>query len=206
MPLKITNWSVTAVHTIALVPFTIVLAAAAFTVLSPATALDFLPVSGVITDASILLFTLMLACTPLTILFGWHWTQRLKKPLGLYAFMYAGVHYLIFSSAFNFNLTDTLIGSAVNAMLLAGTIGLFLMVPLALTSTSWSKKQLGKNWKRLHKLTYLIALFIVLHVLLVGEGSGLAILYTILLAIRIPFVRGVIVNWRTRRARALQTA
>ena len=89
-------------HAVAALPLVVVTVTAILTLLGPATALDFLDVSAILTDASQLAFTLMLACTPLTILFGWQWTQPLKRPLGLYAFMYGTLHFLLFSSAFDF--------------------------------------------------------------------------------------------------------
>jgi sulfoxide reductase heme-binding subunit YedZ len=39
-----------------------------------------------------------------------------------------------------------------------------MLVPLALTSTTWSIRKLGgKNWNRLHRLTYLAAIAGVVH-------------------------------------------
>ena len=45
---------------------------------------------------ALILLILSLACTPLNVLFGWRWAISVRKMLGLYAFMYAGLHFLIF--------------------------------------------------------------------------------------------------------------
>lgn len=187
-----------ALHGIALAPLIVVTVTAILTLLGPATALDYLDVSAVITDASQLSFTLMLACTPLTILFSWRWTQPLKRPLGLYAFLYGSLHYLLFSSAFNFQLGETVAQSVGNAMLLAGTLAIFLMIPLALTSSTFAMKLLGRKWKWLHKLVYLIAILIAAHLIFLGEGLFLSLLYAGFLLIRVPKIRKAIVAYRQR--------
>jgi len=44
-----------------------------------------------------------------------------------------------------------------------GTSALFLMFFMFLTSNNFSQKTLGKNWKRLHRVVYLILWLLVLH-------------------------------------------
>lgn len=45
-----------------------------------------------------------------------------------------------------------------------GVFALLTMLPLFLTSNDWSVKTLGPNWKKIHKLVYVIFWFIFLHV------------------------------------------
>ncbi|HTV14691.1 MAG TPA: ferric reductase-like transmembrane domain-containing protein [Acidobacteriaceae bacterium] len=46
----------------------------------------------------------------------------------------------------------------------AGLAAWLMVLPVALTSTSWSIRKLGgKNWNRLHKLTYAAAIAGVIH-------------------------------------------
>jgi methionine sulfoxide reductase heme-binding subunit len=42
------------------------------------------------------LLILSLACTPLNLIFGWSWVFPIRRLLGLYAFLYAAIHLLIF--------------------------------------------------------------------------------------------------------------
>lgn len=49
---------------------------------------------------------------------------------------------------------------------LAGTLALFLFLPLWLTSNNWSKKHLGKYWKKIQSLSYLAMFFVLMHVAL----------------------------------------
>ena len=44
-----------------------------------------------------------------------------------------------------------------------GTSALFLLFFMFLTSNNFSQKKLGKNWKRLHRVVYLILWLLVLH-------------------------------------------
>ena len=57
-------------------------------------------------------------------------------------------------------------------------------------------RTLGRNWKRLHYLTYVVAIFIILHLFALGQGIPLALFYSFLLIVRIPAVRKPIVARR----------
>jgi DMSO/TMAO reductase YedYZ heme-binding membrane subunit len=46
--------------------------------------------------ASIVMLTLSLVCTPAGYLFRWRDATTVRRPLGLYAFMYVCIHFLIF--------------------------------------------------------------------------------------------------------------
>ena len=179
-------------HTLAVIPLVVMM----FTALGATTGLiggaQFLEISGGLADISTFFFTAVLACTPLNILFGWRQPLALKKPLGLYTFMYASLHYFVFSSAFGFDIGATVTATMSSYMLIFGFLALVLLVPLALTSNRWSMKTLGRGWKRLHYLTYVIAVFIVLHLLMLGDGQILAVLYATLLAIRLPPIKKAI--------------
>ncbi len=52
-----------------------------------------------------------------------------------------------------------------------GLTALVLLFPLFLTSNTQSVQMLGKNWKRLHSLVYVIFWFIFIHVAMQGEKS-----------------------------------
>ncbi len=203
---NLSRWLRPAVLTLGLLPMMVILGAAGSTILGLMRQLDFLDVAGIMADTSLIMFTAMLACTPLNIVFGWRWPRTLKRPLGLYAFMYSAVHYLVFMAGFQFNVATGLSTTAASNMLFFGFLGVALMVPLALTSNKWSMKTLGQNWRRLHYLVYAIAIFIVLHLLFLGQGALTALTYTLLLGVRIPPVRRTIVAWRqTLASRRTQT-
>jgi sulfoxide reductase heme-binding subunit YedZ len=122
--------------------------------------------------AALVLLVLSLACTPVNILFRYKPVLKLRRPLGLYSFMYASIHFAIFIGVdyfFNFALIkDALLEKR---YALAGlATGLILLV-LALTSTDASKRRLRKNWIRLHRLAYLAGVLAVVHFIwLVKQG------------------------------------
>lgn len=199
------KWLQRAIVTVSAVPIVIVLFAAAATNVGLIDQFAFLDVAALLTDASLWTFTAMLACTPLHILFGWRWTLPLRRRLGLYAFMYSAVHYLIFMAGFQFNIGDGLGATLASNRLFFGFLGLALMLPLALTSSRWAMSQLGKNWKRLHYLVYAVAIFIVLHLLFLGQGALTVATYTLLLGVRIPPIRRYIVSTRQKLSSRLRT-
>lgn len=122
----------------------------------------FLRTTGVLT----LVFLLItLAVTPLRKIFGWNNLIKFRRMLGLYAFFYGSLH-LITYSIFDKSLSLPAIAQDIvqRPFIAVGMIAFFLLIPLAGTSTNgWVKRLGGKNWARLHKLTYLIAILGVIH-------------------------------------------
>ncbi len=122
----------------------------------------FLRTTGVLT----LVFLLItLSVTPLRKYFGWNNLVKFRRMLGLYAFFYGFLH-LITYSIFDKSLSLSAIASDVwqRPFIAVGMLAFFLLIPLAVTSTNGMIKRLGgKNWARLHKLTYLIAILGVIH-------------------------------------------
>ena len=122
----------------------------------------FLRTTGVLT----LVFLLItLAITPLRKVFGWNPLIKFRRMLGLYAFFYAVIH-LITYSIFDKSLdVAAIVGDVWQRPFIAvGMTAFTLLVPLAVTSTNGMLKRLGgKNWARLHKLTYVIAILGVIH-------------------------------------------
>ena len=113
---------------------------------------------------AITLLVLSLACTPLNTLFKWPELIKRRRALGLYAFLYAAIHVVIFVDL-DYGLAWSLIYQTVfqKPYILVGMISFLLLIPLAFTSFDVWKMRLRKNWKRLHQLVYLIAPLVVLH-------------------------------------------
>lgn len=122
------------------------------------------------------LLALSLVCAPLNTLFKWKEPLKRRRALGLYAFMYAVVHVLIFVHL-DFGLAwNRLLEEIVNKnYLITGAAAFFLLIPLALTSFDIWKKRLGKNWKRLHQTVYFAAPLAALHYLWSKKGDILAL-------------------------------
>lgn len=122
----------------------------------------FLRTTGVLT----LIFLLVtLSLTPFRKIFGWNNLIKFRRMLGLYAFFYGFLHLATYSF-FDKSLNLSAIISDVwqRPFIAVGMLAFFLLVPLAITSTNGMIKRLGgKNWAKLHKLTYLIAILGVIH-------------------------------------------
>jgi sulfoxide reductase heme-binding subunit YedZ len=106
-----------------------------------------------------------LACTPARRLLGWTWPTRIRRQLGLWAFTYAVLHflmYLVVDQGFDW---ATILGDiAERPFITVGFLALVLMEPLALTSTNDSVRKLGfRRWTRLHQLAYVAGALAVVH-------------------------------------------
>ncbi len=122
---------------------------------------------AILTTGMLALIFLMLTMlvTPLRKISGWNWIIFSRRTLGLFAFFYASLHFLIFFSFDrSFSLSGTLSEMVKRKYLMVGITGLLVMVPLAITSTNGMIKRLGgKRWRALHRLAYVAAVAGVLH-------------------------------------------
>ncbi len=105
-----------------------------------------------------------LACTPLKMVTGWKWPIRIRKPLGVMGFVYALLHFLVYVGLDQlFSLKTILQDISQRPFIMIGFAALLMLVPLAATSTNGASRRLGKNWKGLHRLAYLISPLAVIH-------------------------------------------
>lgn len=166
---------------------------------------------------AITLLVLSLLCTPINTIFKWSEPIKRRRALGLYAFMYATIHVIIFMDLDYGLAWRRLIQELFQKpRLIVGVIAFILMAPLAMTSFDIWKKRLGKNWKRLHQLIYLIAPIVVLHYVWSKKGDILSLqgeiikpllygtIIAIILIFRIPPVRRSLASFSTRVLASLQ--
>jgi sulfoxide reductase heme-binding subunit YedZ len=71
-----------------------------------------------------------------------------------------------------------------------------LLIPLAATSTDAMQRRLGRNWQRVHRFIYLIAIFGVLHFWWLVKRD---ITEPALFALILSGLLGVRLYWRVRR-------
>jgi len=115
---------------------------------------------------------LALACTPGAAFFGWRELIPRRKALGNYGFMYAALHMLTFFGIdYGFDLDAVYRDMWNKWYIFLGAAAFLMLLALAVTSFTYWQKRLGKNWKRLHQLIYLIAPLAVLHFVLVVKGD-----------------------------------
>ena len=100
-----------------------------------------------------------LAVTPLRQITGQAWLLRFRRMFGLFAFFYVSLHFLVYAGLDQrFDLAIILEDIAERPYITVGFSALLLLLPLALTSTRGMMRRLGANWKKLHRLVYLIAI------------------------------------------------
>lgn len=151
--------------------------------------------------AALILLVLSLACTPINTLFGFKRALRVRRALGLYAFVYVALHFLTFVG-WDYGFDLDLLGPAIfdQRFVLPGFAAFLLLLPLAITSTRNWQRRLGKNWKWLHRLVYLANILAVLHFLWLVKDPREPLRYgavvALLLILRIPRARRAVSNAR----------
>ena len=148
--------------------------------------------------ASILCLALALVARPISRL--WSYPLRFRRLLGVGAFVLALAHTLhMLEHSWQWNM------AAVRFMLpqhqwgmLAGGIGLALMVPLTLTSTDAAQRQLRGSWRSLHLLSIPVIILAGVHCILAGSSylgnlqwQGRPLVHTLALGLGILFVLAV---------------
>lgn len=126
------------------------------------------PVAIALNQLGLLALTLLwasLAMTPLRVTFGLTWPAQLRRLLGLLAFFYATLHFLLYLVIDQqLALAAILADIAERPFIQVGFLAWLLLVPLAITSTRKMVQRLGGvRWRRLHQLVYLVAILATFH-------------------------------------------
>ena len=113
---------------------------------------------------ALLFIVFTLAMTPLKKITNLNIWISFRRMLGLFAFFYASLHLMTYVGLdYRFDLENISRDILTKKFIFIGFAAWLLLVPLAITS---SKKMMGilkHNWKKLHRLTYIIAIFAVVH-------------------------------------------
>ncbi len=114
---------------------------------------------------TLMLLTIGLGITPVRRLSPrLSWMIKFRRLIGLFAFLYGTIHmlaYVVLYAGFSINaMVDDI---AKRKFITMGVAAWLLLVPLALTSTTWAIRKLGKRWTLLHKLVYIAVICGVIH-------------------------------------------
>jgi sulfoxide reductase heme-binding subunit YedZ len=166
-----------------------------------------------------------LLVTPLRRITGWIGVIKFRRMLGLFAFFYGALHFLIYALADRLlSLIDFPQGIvswdtatrwtaavwediAKRPFITVGFTALVLMLPLAVTSTAgWIRRLGGKRWNALHRLIYASAILGVIHYWWlvkadISRPRNYGIVVGALLLFRVAWSR-----WRVRKAVAPSAA
>ncbi len=141
---------------------------------------------------ALVLLVLSLAASPLCFILDYNPILKTRRTLGLYAFFYAGIHFIIFIWLdYGLNWDFIVDGFLEKPFALVGFAAFLILLALAITSTDGWKRRLGKAWKKLHRWVYAAGLLVIVHYIWVVKsdtreplawGAALALL----LLLRIP--------------------
>ncbi|MCC7052807.1 MAG: sulfoxide reductase heme-binding subunit YedZ [Gemmatimonadaceae bacterium] len=137
-----------------------------------------------------------LAITPLRQLTGWAWLSTYRRMLGLFVFFYATVHMAVyFGLDLELRFAEIWTSIVKRPYITVGMVSWLILVPLAITSPAAVSKWMGGvPWRRLHRLTYVVAVTATTHYLWAVKKDTLwPVLYFVLF--------GALLGFRVVRAR-----
>ena len=118
---------------------------------------------------------------------------RFRRAIGLLAFTYVALHLAVWL------VLDVQIPAQIWADIVKrpyvtiGFVAFLLMIPLAVTSNNLSVRKLGPSWRRLHQLTYAVAVLGAVHFIWLSKGFQIeplvylgVILGLLALRVRVP--------------------
>ena len=164
---------------------------------------------------AVVLLILSLAVTPLRKIFNLKVLFKLRKPLGLYAALYAGLHFAAFA-IWDYGLNLELIWQEFiqKPFLLLGLGSLLILAILAVTSFRYWQVKFRSGWRWLQRTVYLAAVLALAHYLLAVKGDLLTLQgdYTrpliavgvllLLFLLRVPFIYQPLQRWLGRRKKS----
>jgi sulfoxide reductase heme-binding subunit YedZ len=140
---------------------------------------------------TLIFICLTLAMSPLKRITNLSFWIKFRRMLGLFVFFYASIHLLTYVGLdYRFDWEPIINDVLKKKYIFIGFSAWLLLIPLAITSSQKMIKLLGRNWKNLHRLVYVIAIFGSLHYIWLSKTIFFKpLIYTliivVLLALRI---------------------
>ena len=89
---------------------------------------------------------------------------KFRRMLGLFSFFYASIHMLSYVGLdYRFDFEPLINDVLKKKFIFIGFSAWLLLIPLAVTSSERMVRLLKQNWKKIHRLIYIIGIFGVLH-------------------------------------------
>ncbi len=110
---------------------------------------------------------------------------QFRRMFGLFAFFYASMHLLAYYLLYlEMDISNVIEDIVKRPYITVGFLGFLLFIPLAVTSTQGWMRKLGKNWKKIHRLIYVIASLAIVHFIWqVKSDLNEPVLYLIIIVI-----------------------
>ena len=115
-------------------------------------------------ECTLIFICLTLTMSPLKRITNLGFWIKFRRMLGLFVFFYATIHLLTYVGLdYRFDWEPIINDVLKKKYIFIGFSAWLLLIPLAITSSQKMIKLLKNNWKRLHRLIYIIAIFGSLH-------------------------------------------
>ena len=105
-----------------------------------------------------------LAVTPARKLLGWPSLARFRRMVGLFAFFYIAMHFLVWLVLDQGLALQPIIEDiAKRPFITIGMVALVLLIAMAATSFTRARQKMGRSWQTLHNSVYLVGILGVWH-------------------------------------------
>jgi len=180
------------IFALSIIPFAIITYKIFFNKLGPEPVKEITHFTG---EWTLIFICLTLSMSPLKRFTNFAFWIKIRRMLGLFVFFYATLHlltYLVIDYRLDWNqILDDVIKKK---YIFVGFAAWLLLIPLVLTSTQKMIIALKHNWKKLHRLIYVIAILGSLHFIWLSKTIYFKpliylVIITVLLFLRINFKR-----------------
>jgi len=174
------------------IPFLIIIYKIFFNKLGPEPVKEITHFTG---EWTLIFICLTLAISPLKKLTNLNFWVKGRRMLGLFVFFYASLHLLTYVGIdYRFSWQPIFDDVIKKKYIFVGFAAWLLLIPLTLTSSQKMMLLLKQNWKKLHRLIYVIAIFGSLHFIWLSKTIYFKpliyfVIITILLFLRLNFKR-----------------
>ncbi len=174
------------------IPFLIIIYKIFFNKLGPEPVKEITHFTG---EWTLIFICLTLAMSPLKKLTNLNFWIKGRRMLGLFVFFYASLHLLTYVGIdYRFSWQPIFDDVVKKKYIFVGFAAWLLLIPLTLTSSQKMMLLLKQNWKKLHRLIYVIAILGSLHFIWLSKTIYFKpliyfVIITILLFLRVNFKR-----------------
>ena len=149
------------IFVLSLVPFLIITYKIFFNKLGPEPVKEITHFTG---EWTLIFICLTLSMSPLQKFTNLNYWIKIRRMLGLFVFFYASLHLLTYVGVdHRFNWQPIFDDVVKKKYIFVGFAAWILLIPLTITSSQKMMLLLKQNWKKLHRLIYVIAIFGSLH-------------------------------------------
>ena len=174
------------------IPFLIIIYKIFFNKLGPEPVKEITHFTG---EWTLIFICLTLSMSPLKKLTNLNYWVKIRRMLGLFVFFYASLHLFTYVGIdYRFSWQPIFDDVVKKKYIFVGFAAWVLLIPLTITSSQKMIIMLKQNWKKLHRLIYVIAILGSLHFIWLSKTIYFKplfyfVLITVLLTLRINFKR-----------------